>query len=173
MSTDLNMILALKRELDIFADNLREAKTKLIRHKESLDAVWNANEISMIDATLEEIDFKLGRVADELNDIASDVLKAHLQIEEERITRERLEREDQERLAQERQAREREEQERLARERQAREREEQERLAREQEAREQAAREQKKAEQEKSQNEQEAQKENDFISGFFSWLFRR
>lgn len=94
MTTDLNTVLSQKRELDIFADNLREARTQLIRHKDSLDTYWQAAEIEMIDDMIDKINRKLNQVADELNDIGIDILKTYQELEEEeRIEREKEEEE--------------------------------------------------------------------------------
>lgn len=92
MTTDLNTVLAQKKELDICADNLREARGRLIRHKNTLDGCWAAAEIRMIDDAIDKINRRLNKAADELNDIGSDMVSACQQIlEEERIARERAE----------------------------------------------------------------------------------
>lgn len=154
MSTDLNTILALKRELDSYADNLRAAKADLIRYKDSLDAAWNATEIGMIDDAIDEVNRKLNRTADEMNDISSDILKAYQQIEEERIAREQAEREKQEQLA-------REQAEQRAREEEQRVREEQKSNA--EKARQEAGK----------QSSMQLKGAVTVVTSFFSWLFRR
>lgn len=173
MSADINTILALKSELDVYADSLREARTRLSHHKNILDAAWHANEISMIDDAIEEIDRKLSRTADELNDIASDMVKAHQQIEEEQIAREQRER------------RRQQEQERLAREQATQRAREQEIAAayarKNQEKEEQQIRMQtegviRKQEQTVGEAKQSTDKNTNifnFATNFFSWLFRR
>lgn len=154
MSTDLNTILALKRELDSYADNLRAAKSDLIRYKDSLDVAWNATEIGMIDDAIDEVNRKLNRTADEMNDISSDILKAYQQIEEERIAREQAEREKQEQLA-------REQAEQRAREEEQRVREEQKSNA--EKARQEAGK----------QSSMQLKGTVTAVTSFFSWLFRR
>lgn len=83
MTTDLNTVISQKRELEICADNLREARAKLVSHKEKLDSVWSAAEIKMIDDVIDRINSRLNRLASELNDIGADVLKTYQQIEEQ------------------------------------------------------------------------------------------
>ena len=87
MEFNLDTVLAQKRELDRYADDLREAGRRLIRHKNSLDRYWAAKEIGMIDEVIERIDRRLNRTADELNEIGIDMLKVYRQ-EEERVKKE-------------------------------------------------------------------------------------
>lgn len=108
MTTDLNTVLSQKNELDFCADNLREARMKLIRHKSSLDACWAAKEIKMIDDAIDRITRRLNKTADELSDIGIDMIKVYQQLEEE----ERLAREREEAEAAEAEARARREQQR-------------------------------------------------------------
>lgn len=94
MTTDLNIVLSQKRELDIYADDLRRMRTRLIRHRSCLDDCWVAAEIGMIDDVIDKISRKCNRMADELNDIGVDLLKTHeLLAEEERIAGEKEEEE--------------------------------------------------------------------------------
>lgn len=115
MNTDLNTVLSQKRELDGYADSLRDARNNLIRHKASLDSAWQAFEISTIDDAIDRINIALYALAEDLNDIGTDMVKAFNDIEEEeRIERERREAEERARQEAARREAERQEAERQA-----------------------------------------------------------
>lgn len=83
MTTDLGTVLSQKKELDVCADYLKEAREKLVSHRARLDSVWSAAEIRMIDNAIDRINLRLSRLADELNDIGTDMLKSYQQIQEQ------------------------------------------------------------------------------------------
>lgn len=92
MTTDLDTVLSQKRELDRLADDLREARSRLIRHRNSLNRDWAATEIQMINDAIDRINRRLNGTADDLNDIGTDMIKVYRDLEEqERIEREQAE----------------------------------------------------------------------------------
>ncbi len=92
MSIDRTVILAQKRELDSYADVLAEIHTGLVRYKNSLNQAWQASEIDRLNEEILQLNRRISRVKDEMNDIGTAMVRAAEDIAAEEAARAEAER---------------------------------------------------------------------------------
>ena len=85
MEIDINELIIRKRELERYADELREVKSRLAIHKRNLEDLWLSYEAEGVYDEIERINFRIEKMADEMNDISRDILRAYDDIREEKI----------------------------------------------------------------------------------------
>lgn len=77
MGININELIAQKRELEQYADELRETKSKLLIHKKALEELWLSYEAEDIYDAIDRINYRLEKAADEMNSVGRDMLKAY------------------------------------------------------------------------------------------------
>lgn len=85
MKININELIIQKRELERYADELREVKSRLAIHKKNLEDLWLSYEAEGIYDAIDRINLRLEKAADEMNQISRDMLKAYDDICEEKI----------------------------------------------------------------------------------------
>lgn len=85
MEININELIIQKRELERYADELREVKSRLIIHKKNLEGLWLSYEAEGIYDAIDCINYRLEMAADEMNQISRDMLRAYGDICEEKI----------------------------------------------------------------------------------------
>ncbi len=85
MEININELIIQKRELERYADELREVKSRLAIHKKNLEDLWLSYEAENIYDAIDRINMRLETAADEMNHISRDMLKAYDDICKEKI----------------------------------------------------------------------------------------
>lgn len=82
----LEAILGYRNILNRYAEELWEIRRKLAYCRASLEEAWQSSEAEGILASAAELECQAGRLSDELSEIGFDMLKASLELVEERQT---------------------------------------------------------------------------------------
>ena len=101
MAIDIEAVRAQQRELNMISDEITSAKRKVQLHQIALDDAWKSYEIRGIDSYLEDVVYRLNRLADELNNLGHDVMTVGEQIRAEEEAAERARKEAEERTQEE------------------------------------------------------------------------
>ena len=89
MAIDIEAGRAQQRELNMISDEITFAKRKVQLHQIALDDAWKSYEIRGIDSYLEDVVYRLNRLADELNNLGLDVMAVGEEIRAEEEATER------------------------------------------------------------------------------------
>lgn len=74
---ELEDIIAQKKELERYTDELLTVRAKLIHHKNLLNEVWKSREMRELDEVIDCLNRRMRRIADEMNSIGYDMLRAY------------------------------------------------------------------------------------------------
>lgn len=83
MEIKLEQLLAQKRELERYADELQETKVRLIKHQAELRTVWNAREMDDLGDVIDRLSSRARQMAVEIEDIGHAMLQAYEELQEE------------------------------------------------------------------------------------------
>ncbi len=83
MEIKLEQLLAQKRELERYADELQETKVRLIKHQMELRTVWNAREMDELGDVIDRLSGRARQMAAEIEDIGQAMLQAYEELLEE------------------------------------------------------------------------------------------
>lgn len=75
MSIDKMTILAQKRELEYYADELQSVRSSLLKYAYSLDDAWEGAEVAMINDAIEQLNSDILRIKEEIDNIGYDLIK--------------------------------------------------------------------------------------------------
>lgn len=72
-----------KREIDRYADELREVRTKLVIHKQILENAWVSGEEEGVSDAIDRLNRQIRDVTDEMNRLGKDFIRAYEELLEE------------------------------------------------------------------------------------------
>lgn len=80
---ELELLTAKMKQLEQYAEELLEVRTGMLRHKERLNDAWVASEAEGINDLIDKMNRQIRWIADELQGIGHDMLKAYERLTEE------------------------------------------------------------------------------------------
>ncbi len=74
MAIDMEVVRTQQRELNMVSEEVSSVKRRLNCYQKVLDDAWKSNGIKGIDSAIEEILYRLNRMAKDLEDLGHDIL---------------------------------------------------------------------------------------------------
>ena len=83
MAIDIEVVRAQQRELNVVSDEVSSVKRRLKRYQETLDDAWKSAGIKGMDSAIEDMIYRLNRLAGDLEDLGHDIMATGEEIKAE------------------------------------------------------------------------------------------
>lgn len=80
---DIKNIIALQKELNVYADNILNCRRMLAQYQENMNMAWNGQEMDWVNRSLDGMLYRMKQLSKEMEDIGQDLLSVYLYNTEE------------------------------------------------------------------------------------------